>query len=268
MNKDEKRHSCSQTPKFAPSKAVGPVEFEHALQCDDCWAALIRWLDTEVKNLPEDAEIRQRAERLAGVAEIMAAMSANGDSIDHETIADEVFDEATLDDVLDAAQSQSTLIRGPWSPAPRRTLSRNKEKSCANGTTVSSPSPESTDGCTSETSTETAPDGCVCRFRSVMTSARTPTMNEAVPAVGPVTVALGNDAIEALKKLAGLDIAGLSATTVETNVCVAVSRPVLSPLCEECAWQGVCQLKPIPHVDVNIRVPLYGTQTSEDSLDC
>ncbi len=270
MNKDDNRHHCHHLPKFAPSKAVGPNEFEHALECNDCWAALIRWMDAEVINLPESADIRGRAKRLAGVAEIMATMAAGTGPLEgEEAIANEVFDDATLDDVLEATQHESRLVRGPW-PSPR-TRSRRKETPCANGKIASSSSPESLEGCTTETSTEERSEEGVCRRRRMNECEPPRTMAQAAHAVGPVSVALPNGAIEAIRTIVstlGLEkiAAGLSTTTAETNVCMAVTSHSTARLCESCALRGQCRLASVPHLGVSFCVPLSDGHFAEQSV--
>jgi hypothetical protein len=269
MKTIKRRHPCPETPNFAPSRAVGPNEFEHALECNECWAALIRWMDTEAINLPEPADIRGRAKRLAGVAEIMAAMAARG-SDDIESIADEVFDDATLDDVLDATQREPTLIRGPWPKIAAPRQPRKKEKACAKSKTTSQSSPESKDECTAEMSTTETPNEEEGYPRPTMGCASWGTSGT-VPVTGPVTADLGTDAID-LKIFVnelGTVVDGLSTTSAKDGLCHAVASYSIGPLCDVCADKGRCWLKEfadkadIPFLNLSICVPLPNARRAD-----
>jgi hypothetical protein len=261
MKKNDKRHSCSKTLSYAPSSTIGPAEFEHALECDECWTALVQWMDAEANTLRESADILGRAKRLAGVGEIMAAMVTNGETARSAELPDDEYGDATLADVLDgSARLKSTLVRGPWlRAATQPTRSHKKEEVCVDGTkTDQSPSVMQGDECPLETKTETSsdPEEGECCLRWIP---RVPATASAAYAVGPATAAAGTDAIEALRMLAqemGRVADGLSVASATEDVCFAISSYSRGPLCGSCTERGHCRLKD-DSVELMIRVPKH-----------
>jgi hypothetical protein len=140
MTNTKERKACSFILWYAPGSVVGPKEFDHALECDDCWKAMARWMDAEVVTIPD---LEERAKRLAGAEEVIAAMVTDDAASERARLAAAavklVDDRTTLTDVL-SGRNEAALVRGPWKPRRKRTP-KPKEEPCDTKATECSPSP-------------------------------------------------------------------------------------------------------------------------------
>src|ERR1041385_6244552 len=137
MKKTNDLNTCTKTHSYDPGSTVGPTEFDHALECDSCWKALVRWMDAEVVSLPQSARIRERASRLASTGEVIAAMvsdDAAASSRRRRSCRPEE-NKTTLAELLEG-EEESTLIQGPWkNPTVKRTRNAKGRNVCVNTTT-------------------------------------------------------------------------------------------------------------------------------------
>ena len=130
MTNTNDRELCSFTVWYASGSVVGPKEFDHALECDDCWKAMARWMDAEVVAIPN---IEERAKRLAGAEEVIAAMVADDAATERARVAAAavklIDDRTTLADIL-SSKNDAELVRGPWKPRRKRTAKPKEKSTC------------------------------------------------------------------------------------------------------------------------------------------
>jgi hypothetical protein len=254
MKKTNDLNSCIKTPSYAPGSTVGPNEFDHALECDSCWKALVRWMDAEVVSLPESARIRERASRLAGAGEVIAAMvsdEAAAASSRRRRSCRAQEKKTTLTDLLEG-EKEPTLIQGPWkNPTVKRTRNAKGRNVCVNATT---PLRESSSAPAGECSAAASgapcgPDVPTSPQPRRWLSAAEANRNDAAVALGPATVAPECFAIDA--GIAALHLAkslgvtpDVSASRGAIYVCIGGlgDRASADNLCANCRSKGFCQL--------------------------
>ncbi|HUP62809.1 MAG TPA: hypothetical protein VNA69_20580 [Thermoanaerobaculia bacterium] len=139
MKETNDHEVCEKTLSYAPGSVVGPKEFDHALECDDCWKAMVRWMDAEVITIPD---IEERAKRLAGAAEVIAAMIADDAASEHRRLSSvsvKIADqEISLADVL-GGNNEARLFHGPWKAPRKRSRKAKEEPVCEKPESESSP---------------------------------------------------------------------------------------------------------------------------------